>query len=254
METVSVRVVDEKDLAGEAAEDVARHAEEAVRERGRFSIALSGGSGPPPLYRLLADPDQPFRERIAWNRVHVFWGDERHVPPDHPESNFRLAHDNLLSKVPVPPANIHRVRAENPDAQRAADEYAWTLRSEFNLDGDEPPRFDYLLMGIGPDGHTASLFPGSAALRERERWVVAPWAEHLGAYRITFAPPVLNRARHTLFLVSGAKKAEAVRAALESDLPPETLPAKIVRPTDGTLLWLIDRPAARLLRIRSEFR
>ncbi len=179
METMTVRVVDEAELARAAAEDVALHAEEAVRERGRFSIALSGGSTPPPLYRLLADPDEPFRGRMPWERVHVFWGDERHVPPDHPDSNFRLAHDHLLSKVPVLPANIHRVRAENPDAERAAAEYEWTLRSAFNLDGDEPPHFD-----LPADGDRSGR-PHRVALSGRRR---AARARALGRGALGRAP------------------------------------------------------------------
>lgn len=233
-------------LARAAAEEITKSAEEAIAARGRFTIALSGGNTPRPAYRLLAE--EPWRDRIDWSRVHVFWGDDRHVPPDHPDSNFGMAHDALLSKVPIPPGNVHRMRTEKPDAETAAEEYAWTLRSAFDLDGGEWPRFDLVLMGLGEDGHTASLFPGSDAVRERSRLVVAPWVSSLRTYRITLTPPVFNRAALALFLVSGEEKAAALKAVLEGDFQPDRFPAQIVRPEDGRLLWLIDRAAARWLR------
>jgi 6-phosphogluconolactonase len=237
------------ELAEAAAEEIARSATSAIGSHGRFTIALSGGSTPKPVYRRLAE--EPYRERIRWERVHVFWGDERHVPPDHPESNFGMAHDALLSKVPLPADNVHRIRAEKPDADRAADDYAWTLRSAFDLDDrgqGEWPRFDLVLMGIGPDGHTASLFPGSDAVRERTRLVVAPWVSSLSTFRITLTAPVFNRAACVLFLVSGEEKAEALRAVLEGDFQPDRFPAQLVRPEEGRLLWWVDRAAAGLLR------
>ena len=246
-----VRVVEDLDeLARAAAEEVARAASESIAEHGRFTIALSGGSTPKSLHRLLADENEPYRARIDWARVHVFWGDERHVPPTDPESNFGMAHDTLLSKVPVSLDHIHRVRAENPDAARAADEYAWTLRSAFDLDEGDIPRFDLLLMGIGPEGHTASLFPGSEALREQRRLVVAPWVEKLHTFRITMTPPVLNAAARMLVLVSGEEKAEALHAVLEGERDPERWPAQILDPV-GRLLWLVDRAAAQRLTSRS---
>jgi 6-phosphogluconolactonase len=170
------------------------------------------------------------------------------VPPDHADSNFGMAYEALLSKIPIPSDNVHRMRAEKPDAERAAEEYAWTLRSAFDLEEGEWPRFDLVLMGIGADGHTASLFPGSDAVRERNRLVIAPWVSALGAWRITLTAPVFNRARLALFLVSGEEKAEALRAVLEGDYQPDRFPAQIVRPEEGRLLWLVDRAAARCLR------
>ena len=231
------------DLARGAAEEITQSAEEAIAARGRFTIALSGGNTPKPVYRLLAQ-----EPRIDWDRVHVFWGDDRHVPPNHPDSNFGMAMDTLLSKVPIPPDNVHRMRTEKPDAQRVADEYAWTLRSAFDLDEGEVPRFDLVLMGIGADGHTASLFPGSEAVRERSRLAIAPWVSSLGTFRVTLTAPVFNRAALALFLVSGDEKAEALRAVLEGDFQPDRFPAQAVRPEDGKLLWLVDRAAARCLR------
>jgi 6-phosphogluconolactonase len=185
---------------------------------------------------------------MEWSRVHVFWGDDRHVPPDHPDSNFGMAMDTLLSKVPIPAGNVHRMRTEKPDAERVAEEYAWTLRSAFGIEEGEWPRFDLVLMGLGANGHTASLFPGSDAVRERSRLVIAPWVSELGVHRITLTPPVLNRAALALFVVSGEEKAEALRAVLEGDYQPDRFPAQIVRPAAGRLLWLVDRAAARCLR------
>lgn len=236
-------------LAEAAAEEIARRAEDAIALRGRFTIALSGGGTPKPAYARLAE--EPYRGRIDWSRVHVFWGDDRHVPPDHPDSNFAMAHEALLSKVPLPSDNIHRMRAEKPDAARAAEEYAWTLRSAFDLDEGRWPRFDVVLMGIGEDAHTASLFPGSDALRERSRLVIAPWVGALGTFRITLTLPVFNHAACALFLVSGETKAEALRNVLEGDLQPDRFPAQAVRPENGELVWLVDRAAARRLKSAS---
>jgi len=239
-----LRTFDDLDgLARGAADEIAKSAREAIAARGRFTIALSGGSTPKPAYRLLAQ-----EPGIDWDRVHVFWGDERHVLPDHPDSNFGMAMDTLLSKVPISPDNIHRMRTEKPDAERVAEEYAWTLRSDFDLEGAELPRFDLVLMGLGADGHTASLFPGSEAVRERSRLVIAPWVRSLGVYRITLTAPVFNHAALALFLVSGEEKAEALKTVLEGDFQPDRFPAQIVRPEDGRLLWLVDRAAARCLR------
>ncbi|HVG08335.1 MAG TPA: 6-phosphogluconolactonase [Thermoanaerobaculia bacterium] len=242
-----LRTFDDLDeLARAAVEEITRSAEEAIAARGWFTIALSGGNTPKPVYRLLAQ-----EPRIDWDRVHVFWGDDRHVPPTHPGSNFGMAMDTLLSKVSIPLDNVHRMRTEKPDAERVAEEYAWTLRSEFDLEEGEWPRFDLVLMGIGADGHTASLFPGSEAVRERSRLVIAPWVSSLGTFRITLTAPVFNHAALALFLVSGEEKAEALRAVLagvEGDFQPDRFPAQVIRPEEGKLLWLVDRAAARSLR------
>ncbi|HEX3557275.1 MAG TPA: 6-phosphogluconolactonase [Thermoanaerobaculia bacterium] len=230
------------ELTSAAAEEVARRAEEAVRERGLFAWALSGGSTPRDLYRALASP--PYRDRLPWSSVHVFWGDERHVPPDHPDSNFRMAREAMLDAVPLPAENVHRIRAEEPDAAVAAAAYEAELRAFFHLAPGEWPRFDLVLLGLGKDAHTASLFPGSPAVHESERLVVAPWVEAQSTFRITLTPPVLNHARLTAFLVSGDDKAEPLRAVLEGPRDPERYPAQIVA---GNRLWLVDRAAARLL-------
>lgn len=239
-----VRVfADAAELMQAAAGEIVRAAGQAVAARGRFTWALAGGSTPRDLYRLLAS--DPFRDRLPWPAIHFFWSDERHVPPDHPESNFRMAREAMLDAVPVPPDNIHRVRAEEPDAQRAAAEHEATLRSFFDLSPDAWPRFDLILLGLGKDGHTASLFPGGAAVHERERLVVAPWVEAQRAYRITLTPPVLNHARRALFLVSGEEKAGALHAVIEGEHQPDRYPAQVV---EGNCLWMVDRAAARLLQ------
>lgn len=235
-------------LARAAAEEVLRAALDAVAARGRFTIALSGGSTPQALYRLLASPDDPFRARMPWSAIHFFWGDERHVPPDHPESNYRMVREAMLDRVPVPPGNSHRIRAEEKDAARAAAEHEAELRSFFALREGEWPRFDLVLMGLGPEGHTASLFPGSPAITENVRLVVAPWVEPLHTFRITMTPPVFNHAAELLFLVSGEEKAQAVHAVLEGERDPGLVPAQVVRPVEGRLVWMLDRAAARNLK------
>ena len=200
---VEVQVkADLEQLSRAAASELLRQAQRAVQAKGLFSLALSGGSTPKSLYSLLAN-DSSFRAEVPWEKTHFFWGDERHVPPEHPESNYRMAQEAMLSKVPIPSENIHRINAGNPNAQRAAEEYEETLRTFFRLRAGEFPRFDLVLLGMGADGHAASLFPGTEALRERKHLVVANWVEKLHAHRITMTLPVFNRAAMVLFLVSG---------------------------------------------------
>jgi 6-phosphogluconolactonase len=227
-----------------AGEEVAARAAAAVAARGRFAIALSGGSTPRALYALLADPAAPFRQRLPWASTHVFFGDERCVPPDHPDSNYGMARAALLAHVPIPPRQVHRMRGELPESETAALEYEAELAEAFSLHEGELPRLDLVLLGLGPDGHTASLFPGTAALEERSRLVVANYVAKLGAYRLTLTYPVLDAARAVLFLVSGAEKAERVADVLERGAD---LPAARVRPSDGALLWFLDAPAAAQL-------
>lgn len=242
---------DARQLVRAVAEDIVQAAEEAVRESGRFTFVLSGGSTPADLYRLLANDRETFRARLPWPKIHFFWGDERHVPPDHAESNFRMARETLLAHVPVPEDHIHRIPAEDPDAGRAAAEYERTLRGFFATDGEGWPRFDFVLMGLGPDAHTASWFPGNPTVHERSRWVVAPWVEKHDTFRITMTPPVINRAARIVFVVSGEGKAEAVRAVLEGERDVDRYPAQAARAAGGALLWWVDAAAAALLsRVR----
>jgi 6-phosphogluconolactonase len=230
-----------QELFEAGAELVAHAAKEAVEERGRFTIALSGGSTPRSLYNLLATNA---RTSLPWDRMFFFFGDERHVPSTDKDSNFRMANEAMLSKVPIPEANIFRVPAENPDAAAAAEAYEQSLRKFFSLEPGQVPIFDVILLGLGPDGHTASLFPGTAALQEKSRLVVANWVEKFSTHRITFTLPVLNAARCVAFLVSGTDKAVALEAVLQSNAPGEQYPAKLVHPTNGKLIWLVDRAAA----------
>ena len=218
----------------------------SIEAKGSFTVCLSGGSTPREFYALLAT-DPSFRRELPWDKIHFFWGDERHVPPSHPDSNYRMAMVALLSKVPVPPENIHPIRVENADAPRTAVEYEEMLRDFFRLKAGEFPRFDFVLLGMGADGHTASLFPGTEALHERRRLVVANWVEKFQAYRMTLTIPVFNEAAFLLFLVSGDEKAERVKAVLE-DEGPEPFPCQLIRPSHGRLVWLVDRIAAHLLR------
>lgn len=235
------RLTTPQDLFHAAADEVIHAASSAIEQRGRFTIALSGGSTPRSLYTLIAANASA---SLPWNQMFFFWGDERHVPPDDPESNYRMAQESLLSKVPVPAANIFRVPAENPDAAAVADAYEQTLRKFFGVASGEFPRFDLILLGMGPDGHTASLFPETAALQEKSRLVVANWVEKFKASRITFTLPVLNAARCVAFLVSGTDKAAALHEVLEGNAPAEKYPSKLVQPADGKLIWFVDRAAA----------
>jgi 6-phosphogluconolactonase len=235
-----------QELFAAAAEEVIRTANEAVAQRGRFTIALSGGSTPKSLFNLLATNA---RTSLPWDRMFFFWGDERHVAPTDPDSNYRMAEESMLSKIPVAAGNVFRIAAENPDAAAAAEAYEQTLRKFFALAPGQFPRFDLILLGMGPDGHTASLFPGTAALEEKSRLVVANWVEKMKASRLSFTLPVLNAAACVAFLVNGTDKAPALRAVLESDAPGEQYPAKLVRPSSGKLIWLIDRAAASELTV-----
>ncbi len=226
------------DLFRSAAEEFVRLGRAAIAESGRFTVALSGGSTPRNLYSLLAKNHADY----SWSKTFLFFGDERHVPPDHPDSNYRMVNEALLSRVPIPAANISRVRAEMPDAPAAALDYEERLRSFFKLGPGEFPRFDLILLGLGLDGHTASLFPDSEGLKEQSRLVIANWVEKFKTHRITFTFPVLNHAKDVMFLVSGTDKADMVRQVLEGmNAPP--FPAQQVQP-EGRLVWMLDEAAA----------
>jgi 6-phosphogluconolactonase len=230
-------------LSHAVAEQFMRLATDAVRARGRCAVALSGGSTPKAVYRMLAG--EPFRSQAPWDRIHVFWGDERHVPPDQPESNYRMASDALLSRVPVTDAQIHRMHGELADAERAARDYEDEIREFFGR--DRRPVFDLIHLGLGTDGHTASLFPGTPALDERQRLCVANWVGRLDVHRITLTLPVLNAARAVVFIVTGSEKPSIVRRVLQDRDGSAPLPAQLVQPTDGEVFWMLDRAAAREL-------
>ena len=225
-----------------AAKEFSDQAQSAIREAGRFTVTLSGGSTPKSLYSLLAT-----NADLPWDKVFFFFGDERHVPPDNPESNYRMARESLLAKVPVPPANVFRVQAENPDADQAAASYEQALRDFFQTPVSGFPVIDLVLLGMGPDGHTASLFPGSQALGEKSRWVVSNWVEKFKTDRITLTLPVLNNAKTVMFLVSGKDKASVLKEVLEGTQPASQFPSKLIRAEHGRLIWMVDQPAARNL-------
>lgn len=239
---------DSGSLVQAAAAHIVEVAVGALAARGRFTIALAGGSTPRPVYALLGAP--AFARCIDWSRVQVFWGDERCVPPDDSRSNYRIAREALLEKVPLPPGNVHRVRGEDPPGQAAA-AYEAVLRGFFAAPGAPPDAspssgFDLVLLGMGADGHTASLFPGLAAATERVRWVMAQYVEAVSMWRITLTPVVINAAANVTFLVSGADKAQRLGEVLESPSQPEVLPAQAVKPAHGRLRWLVDAAAAPL--------
>lgn len=218
----------------------------AIGASGRFAVALSGGATPERLYRLLAT--DPYASGLDWSRVHAFWGDERCVPPDDPASNYRMAREALLARVPIPAENVHRVRGEDEPAAAAA-AYERDLRETFATP-DGPPhlspgrRFDLVLLGMGEDGHTASLFPGTAALREPARWVRAVHPAAVPTARVTLTPAVINAAAEVAFLVSGRAKAATLRRVREGPYRPDALPAQIIAPRAGRLRWLVDADAA----------
>jgi len=232
-------------LSREAAEQFVRLAQQQVQVSGRFSVALSGGSTPQRLYELLAS--EPYRSRVPWEHVHVFWGDERWVPSDHPDNNFRMVNGSLLARVPLPAVNIYRVPTGSGDPTLAAAAYERTLRTFFKLQDGAWPAFDVVVLGLGEDGHVASLFPRSAALLETRHAVVATTGGNPNVPRVTLTLPVLNHAKHLLWLVAGAQKVSVARDVLEGSDRAENLPAQRVRPTRGEDLWLLDHAAASLL-------
>jgi 6-phosphogluconolactonase len=241
-------------LARAAAYHFVARCQRAVAQSNGFAAALSGGSTPRLLYELLADPHEPFRDRIEWKKCFFYFTDERHVPPDHPESNYRMAYEALFSRVPK--THVIRMSGEKPPHE-AAEEYEHNLWEVF----PDGPDLDVVLLGLGEDGHTASLFPGSSALEETERLVVAPWVEKLNAYRITLTLPVINAGQSVVFLVTGASKAEILRDVISKnentnqspaqDHARKRYPAQAVVPTNGEVSWFVDEAAARLCSINN---
>jgi 6-phosphogluconolactonase len=221
-------------------------AREALRAKNSFSVALAGGSTPKALYGLLTN-NPLLQTMVPWSKIQFFFGDERHVPPDDAESNFRMATEAMLGKAPIDPNQVHRIQGENPNAAEAAEEYAKELRASFRLKEGELPRFDLVLLGMGPEGHTASLFPGTKGLKEERQLAVSNWVGKLYTDRITLTPPVLNNAAKVIFLVHGAEKAPALKAVLEGPYEPEQLPVQLIRPKNGRVLWLVDPTAAGML-------
>jgi len=235
---------DRGDLMRAAAERVTAHAARAIAERGRFDWALAGGKTPEELYRLLAGA--PYAARIDWTAVHFFWSDERCVPPDHADSNYRMARESLLDHVRPPEAHVHRLQGELPPLLEATRYEAELGAVSARAGSSLVPRLDLILLGMGSDGHTASLFPGAVAVSERKRWVTATRIEGREVARLTFTLPLINAAASVLFLVAGADKAPML-ARIAAEDPREPLPAQLVRPTAGEIEWLVDADAAALL-------
>jgi 6-phosphogluconolactonase len=229
-----------EELAEASARDFAARTQETIDERGRFAVALAGGSTPKATYEVLA---RDYANELDWSRVHVYFGDERTVPPDHEDSNYRMAYETLLSHVPV--GSVHRMRGELPPDEAAA-AYEEELRAFFGQ--VDIPGLDLILCGLGEDGHTLSLFPETAALDVNDRWVVANPVLKLGTTRLTLTIPVLNVSRVVTFVVAKESKAEALKEVLEGDADPRAYPAKLVRPESRDLTWMVDRAAARLLK------
>ena len=244
---VEIERVTDETLGRAAAGLFVRLARGAVEARGRFAVAISGGSTPGPVLECLAAA--PWSERVPWDRVELFWVDERSVPPDHAESNYGLARRALLGAVPVSPERIHRMPAEQADLEAAARAYQQEIAGVFGVPADGPaPAFDLILLGMGTDGHTASLFPHTEALRPTQRWVVVSAAKQVDAKRLTMTPAILNRARCVAFLVRGEAKAKRLSEVLEGPADPEALPSQMIRPVSGRLVWMVDRAAATRLK------
>jgi 6-phosphogluconolactonase len=241
--TSQVHIFDNADeVARAATRRIIELARESINARGRFSIALAGGSTPKVIYELLASDE--FRDQVDWTRVHIFFGDERSVPPDHHDSNYRMASEALLAHVPIPPDNVHRMVGEG-DAVANARLYEEELREFF---GDAPwPEFDLIMLGMGDDGHTASLFPGSRALHEQQAWVVSNWVEKFDTFRITLTAPAINHAAHVMFIITGAGKADRLPEVLQGARDTDRLPSQLIKPTHGTLEWFTDKAAAAKL-------
>lgn len=246
---------DEEHLADLAAERLTRLIEVTIDGRGNALVCLSGGSTPRQLYTHLSDSARPWRDLIDWSHVHLFWSDERHVPPEHPDSNYGMAKAALIDRVPIPSAQVYRMRGEMPDPQEAAAEYEHTLQHAFAAAGRGDMTFDVMLLGLGEDAHIASIVPGSEWLPHANaghaflgRRVAAVSVPHLNAWRITLTPAAILDSRAIAVLVAGARKADAVHAAVQAPLDVEQIPAQLLRAAGDTVEWLLDQAAAVRLR------
>jgi 6-phosphogluconolactonase len=238
-------------LARRAAREFVEAAEDAVAARGRVRIAISGGSSPRAVFELLANPAQPWRERMNWEQVDFWWVDERCVPPDHPDSNYRMTREALLDRVPLEPGQIHRIQGEL-DPETAAARYESEMRNSFDLKGAAIPAFDLIALGMGADGHTASLFPGTAALHETGRLAVANFVpQQKDNWRLTLTAPVINRARRAFFLIDGADKAQSLKEVIAGARDPERFPSQLIQPSGAILLWILGQTAAALLPVEA---
>ncbi len=233
-------------IAKRAAQLLVEIATKAVSQKGSFDLVLSGGSTPKTLYSLLVS-DLALHSQLPWDKMHIFFGDERHVGPDDSQSNFHMASEAMISKSPLKPEQVFRMKGEYEESEQAAEEYEQAIRKHFKLSDGQFPRFDLVLLGMGPEGHVASLFPGTKALRENRRIAVHNWVGKVLMDRITLTAPAINSAANVICMVTGAEKAQALAAVLEHVYEPEQLPAQLIQPTNGSLLWLVDTAAGSLL-------
>jgi 6-phosphogluconolactonase len=232
-------------IAQHAANIFVNAAKQAVKERGVFRVAMAGGSTPKTLYALLVS--EPFRSQLSFDKMKLFFGDDRHVPPDHPDSNYRMVSENFVSKTPIRPEQVFRMKTELQDTEKAALEYEQTLKTQFALKPGELPRFDLMMLGMGNEGHTLSLFPATTALRDNGRLVVRTWVGKLYTERITCTAPVANNSAAVLFMIAGADKAPALKAVLEGPYEPDQLPTQYIKPANGKLIFLVDSAAGGIL-------
>jgi 6-phosphogluconolactonase len=233
-------------LARRAAQYLLEMTSEAVAAGGRARVAISGGSTPKATFQLIADANEPWRAHMPWDNLDLYWVDERCVPPDDNDSNFRMTREAMLDRVPLRPEQVHRIEGElEPEA--AAARYESELRNSFRLEGAEIPRFDLIALGMGPDGHTASLFPHTQAIHELGRIAVANHVQNKDAWRVTLTWPVINHARSVFFLIAGADKAAVLKEVLMGPHDPERLPSQLIWPASGILTLILDRAAAALL-------
>jgi 6-phosphogluconolactonase len=250
--TVSYQVwATAEEMALASARLFAAKVEQAVATRGVARVAISGGSTPKNTFKLLADPAGSFVATVPWDKLQLFWVDERCVGPDDPESNYGVARELLLSKVPILEKNVFRMEGEL-DPEEAASRYESTLRNVMKLEGAESPAFDLVTLGMGPDGHTASLFPHTAGLDEMSRLVIANHVPEKDVWRISLTWPVINQAAEVVFEVEGAGKTEVLAEVLVGPRDPERLPSQLIRPSNGKLLFLLDEAAAAKLPAASE--
>jgi len=233
-------------IAKRAAQEFLQAATSAVAKNHSFTVALAGGSTPKALYSLLAT-DPVLRAQLPWDKMRLYFGDERNVAPDHADSNFRMATEALIAKAPLKPEQVFRIKGEYKDTEKAAQEYEQALRASFKLADGQFPRFDLVLLGMGSEGHTLSLFPGTKALHETKRLVVRNWIGKLYTERITLTAPIASQAALAIFMVTGADKALALKGVLEGPYEPEQLPSQMIQPQNGRLLWLVDTAAGGLL-------
>jgi 6-phosphogluconolactonase len=240
-------LADGEAIAQEAAREFVTIARAAIAARGRFTVALAGGSTPKRMYELLAEP--PLRDQVDWPKIDFFFGDERCVALEHPESNYGLAWRTLLSKLTLAQDRIHRVPADRADREAASRDYQAEIAKVFGVDPNgEPPAFDLVFLGMGPDGHTASLFPGTPVLKETQRWVAPTHVEKMPTKdRLTLTTTILNRAHEIRFAAGGADKAAALKQVLEGARNPQEYPSQLIQPISGRLVWLVDRAAAQQL-------